>query len=66
MSPNLFTVRQFSERHPAFSEASLRALIFNSPSNGFAPAVKRVGRKVLLDETEFFAAIDRINRGAKK
>ncbi|WP_367025678.1 hypothetical protein ABZN20_14310 [Methylococcus sp. ANG] len=61
----LFTVRQFSERNPAFSQSALRAIIFNARHNGFAPAIKRVGRKILLDEAEFFAVIDRQNGGKK-
>lgn len=50
------TVRQFSEKHPAFTKGGLRALIFNENSNGLAKAgaVVRVGRKVLIDEARFF------------
>lgn len=32
----------------------LRYLIFNAKSNGFNHVVKRVGRKVLIDEQAFF------------
>jgi len=43
----------------------MRHLIFNAKKNGFADAFKRVGRRVLVDEAEFFAAVDRQNqRGA--
>jgi hypothetical protein len=69
----IFTVRQFSERNPAFSQAALRNLIFKAdtghssrgeiPGNGLieAGAIVRVGRKVLLDEVRFFAWIDQQN-----
>ena len=64
----IFTVRQFSERHPAFSEASLRWLIFTAHSPDpdqnagagmeEAGAIRRVGRRVLLDEDRFFQWLD--------
>ena len=50
---NLRTVRQIAEANPAFSEASLRWLIFNAKKNGLNRAIIRVGRRVLIDETLF-------------
>jgi hypothetical protein len=60
----LLTVRQFAARHPAFTESSLRWLIFQShsrasskgviPGNGLHAALLRIGRRVLIDETRFF------------
>lgn len=60
----LYCVRRFSEKHPEFTQASLRALIdkarerFSSrgllPGNGLAPAILKVGRRVLIDEEAFF------------
>lgn len=69
--PQLFTVAQFAEAFPAFSPASLRALIFDSepryrvvgarritiPENGFRPAFVRLGRRVLIDAPRFFEII---------
>lgn len=72
----LLSIRDFSTRHPAFPAATIRDLIFKSeerftskgklPGNGLleAGAIVRVGRKVLLDETRFFAWIDSIQRAA--
>ena len=37
----------------------LRHLIFNSESNGFGSVVRRVGRRVLIDEAAFFVWVDR-------
>lgn len=64
----LLTVRQFAEKHPAFSQGSLRNLIFLAESrktsqgriagNGLDVALVRVGRKVLIDEAKFFSWID--------
>lgn len=57
------TIRQLSERYPAFSEPSLRNLVFCAkprqstkgqiPGNGLDKAILRVGRKVLIDAEGF-------------
>ena len=66
----LLTVKEFSQRQPAFTEGSLRWHIFNAstrqtsrgiiPGNGLieAGAIKRIGRKVVLDEEKFLEWID--------
>lgn len=76
-APRVFTVKQFAQRNPAFSELSLRNLIFKSaerqssrgliPGNGLlaAGAIVRIGRKVLIDEPAFFGWIDSQNGGVK-
>lgn len=56
--PTLLTVRQFAERHTAFSQASLRYLIFNASTNGMTKCLRRIGRRVLIDETKFFECIE--------
>lgn len=73
----VFTVRQFAERNPAFTEPALRNLVFKAdarhstrgeiPGNGLieAGAIIRIGRKVLIDEERFFAWMDSQNGGAK-
>ena len=55
------TVRQFSEKHPAFPEGGLRYNIFHAEENGFSECIRRIGRKILIDEQEFFLWIDRQN-----
>ena len=60
-------------KHPAFTENSLRALIFASkprlrargkggngviPGNGLAHAIRKVGRRVLIDEIAFMEWVD--------
>ena len=65
----LSTVRQFSEKHPAFSQGSLRNLIHLSterysskgkiPANGFDTALLRIGRKLLIDEDRFFEWLEK-------
>jgi len=59
MTPErLVTVKQLSEASPAFTEASLRWLIFNSNANGLDRALLKVGRRVLIDLTEFERWLD--------
>jgi hypothetical protein len=62
----LYTVTQFPNAYPAFTEAALRNLLFKAerrhssngeiPGNGLveAGAIVRIGRKVLIDEDRFF------------
>ena len=59
-----YTVKQIAERHPAFTERTLRHWIFNAksryawergrrviiPGNGFAKVLARSGRRVYIDE----------------
>lgn len=57
------TIRQLSERFPAFSEPAIRNLVFCAksrqsskgeiPGNGLNCAIIRVGRKVLIDAEQF-------------
>ena len=71
----LSTVRQFSEKNPAFSQGSLRNLIHLSAErycskgkisgNGLDMALVRIGRKVLIDDAKFFEWIDSQNQASK-
>jgi hypothetical protein len=47
------TVAQLAQRYPAFSQGSIRWLIFNGERNGFNRVVRRLGRKVILNLSEF-------------
>ncbi len=72
--PILLSVRQFSEKHPAFPQGSLRNLIFLAENrktskgiikgNGLNIALVRIGRKLLIDEAKFFQWIDEQQGGA--
>lgn len=59
--PNLLTVRQFVQRHPAFTQGSLRYLIFNANTNGMNTCLRRIGRRVLIDEEAFFTWVRKAN-----
>lgn len=52
--PNILTVRQFCDRFPAFTQGSIRWLIFRAEENGLGTALVRIGRRVLIDVDEFF------------
>lgn len=60
----LSTVKQFSEKQPAFSQGGLRALVFNASKNGLAKsgAIIRIGRRVLIDEQKFFVWVESQNK----
>jgi hypothetical protein len=62
--PHYLSVRQMAEKHPAFSEASLRYHIFHERQNGLAGAIRRLGRKVLIDEGLFFRWVENQKGGA--
>lgn len=54
--PTLLTIKQFSQKHPAFPEGGLRWRIFHAKKNGLAAsgALVHNGRRVLIDEERFF------------
>lgn len=39
----------------------LRHIIFHAETNGFKSAIKRSGRRVLINEAEFFRCLERMN-----
>ncbi len=53
--PQFLTVEQLAAKYPAFSEPSLRWMLFNRETNGLTTAVVQIGRKVLIDEQAFVA-----------
>lgn len=59
-TPTYSTIKQFCERHPAFPYGGVRGLVFNEHKNGLADAgaIIRMGRKVLINESKFFAWLE--------
>jgi hypothetical protein len=53
--PQFLTVEQLAVKYPAFTEPSLRWLLFNRETNGLNAAVVQLGRKLLIDEQAFVA-----------
>jgi hypothetical protein len=54
-----FTVAKWP--HPWPPAGGIRHLIFHANSNGFAQVIKRVGRRVLIDEAAFFRWVEQNN-----
>ncbi len=58
------TIPQWCDRHPWPSQGGLRHLIFNAEENGFSNCIRRVGRRVLLSESDVLRWIDSQTAGA--
>ena len=50
----LIPVTKWNEFHVWPTEAALRFYIFNAEFNGFDKVIKRIGRRILIDEEAFF------------
>lgn len=61
VSTRLIPVPRWNDYYDYPTQNALRHLIFHSEQNGFNKVVKRVGRRVLIDERAFFAWIEEIN-----
>lgn len=57
-SSRLIPLTQWPEYHPWPPLGGLRHLVFNATSNGFDKCIRRVGRRVLIDEAAFFTWVD--------
>lgn len=60
----LIPANDWSKYHAWPPLGGLRHLIFYAEQNGFSAVIRRVGRRVLIDEAEFFSWVDR--QGAAK
>lgn len=56
--PRLLTVKQFTAKYPAFSENSIRWMMFHRKANGLHTAIVTIGKRVLIDEDKFFLWLD--------
>lgn len=63
--PQFTTVEQLANKYPAFTQSSLRWMLFNRATNGLDAAVVQIGRRVLIDEQAFVAWL-RTHRGNAK
>ena len=50
------TLKQFLEKHRAFTNGGMRSWIFNENSNGLSKsgAIVRIGRKIIINNPKFF------------
>lgn len=53
-----FTPRQLVERHAFLSEGGLRKWIYEATKNGFDACIRRLGRKIVINNTSFLAWVD--------
>ena len=54
----LIPVTDWNSYHPYPSTSGLRHLIFHGKANGFNRVVRRIGRRVLISEKDFFLWVD--------
>lgn len=64
-APKLICAAQWCHHHSWPPIGGLRHLIFHAKSNGFDGVIRRVGRRVLIDEAAFFQWIDAQKGNAK-
>jgi hypothetical protein len=60
-SRRLIPLTQWGDHHAWPPQGGLRHLVFNAKTNGFDACIRRVGRRVLIDEAAFFAWADAQN-----
>ena len=60
----LIPLTQWNKHHEWPPVGGLRHLVFHEKTNGFNAVVKRVGSRVLIDETAFFQWVDGQNGNA--
>lgn len=57
----LISCADWPKFHPWPPLGGLRYLIFHAKSNGFDKVIKRVGRRILIDEKKFFEFVEEKN-----
>lgn len=60
-STRLIPVPEWPKIHPWPTKAALRHLCHHADRNGFEKVIRRVGRRVLIDERAFFAWVEEQN-----
>lgn len=56
--PKLIPLTKWHELHSYPPIGGLRHLVFNAHKNGFNAVIKRVGKRVLIDEAAFFKWVE--------
>ncbi len=59
----LIPVNTWVETHPWPPAGGLRHLIFHAKTNGFDRVIRRVGRRVLIDEAAFYQWVEAQGKG---
>ncbi len=62
MATRYIPVKRWPEFHPWPSVNGLRFMLFHRKTNGLAKAVVKVGKRVLINEEEFFKWVEKRSR----
>jgi hypothetical protein len=62
LTTRLIPVTQWNDYHSWPPQGGLRHLIFYAKTNGFDKVVRKVGRRVLIDEAAFFEWVKTQNK----
>ena len=62
----LIPVTKWSEHHSYPPIGQLRAMVFNAAKNGFDHCIRRIGRRVLIDEAAYFEWVAEQNHKQKQ
>ena len=54
----LIPLSKWNDFHPYPTVASLRHLVFFEETNGFSKVLRRIGRRLYIDEESFFAWVN--------
>ena len=57
----LIPLTEWPQHHAWPPMGGLRHLVFHARSNGFNAVIRRVGRRILIDEAAFFAWVEAQN-----
>lgn len=58
----LIPATKWNEYHPWPTIGGIRHLLFNRKTNGFTHCIRKIGRKVLIDEAKFFEWVEHYNQ----
>jgi hypothetical protein len=62
----LIPVSKWNDFHPWPTVSALRTYVFLRKRNGFEAVLKRVGRRLLIDESAFFAWVEARSEGCRE
>ncbi len=67
MSETILTIKQFSDKHPAFSESSIRWMLHKKDQRpGFEDCYYRISNRVYIKEQAFFDWLQRYSDSEKE
>jgi len=64
-SRQLIPLTQWANHHAYPPIGQLRAMVFNAKKTGFDQCIRRIGRRVLIDEAAYFQWVEAQNQSSK-